>query len=110
MIWRLYPVGPRPPECACSCGLDLPLDDDWDREGKRGALARLRLDPDLAPVHLDDALRYGGSEIDDLQRPALYEHASSKCSPFSYDKSLMVEESLLKADGIGRGGGRRAYR
>src|SRR6516164_3054300 len=33
-----------------------------ERESKRGALAGLRLDPDSAPVHLDDALRYGESQ------------------------------------------------
>jgi hypothetical protein len=43
----------------CSCGLHLPLDDNRKREGKRGALAGLRLDPDFAAVHFDDALRYG---------------------------------------------------
>ena len=48
-------VDPRPPECACSCrGLHLPLDDNWKREGKCGALARLRLDPNSSAVHLDD--------------------------------------------------------
>src|SRR5947209_8050598 len=50
---------PPPPKCACSCRLRLPLDNDRERERKRGALASLRLDPNLAPVHLDDALRYG---------------------------------------------------
>ena len=49
----------RPPEYVCSCGLDLSLDDDWERECKCGALARLRLDPYPAAVHLDDALGYG---------------------------------------------------
>src|SRR5271166_402736 len=38
--------------------VDLLLDDDWERESKRRALARLRLDPNLAAMHLDDALRY----------------------------------------------------
>src|SRR6516164_2736027 len=33
-----------------------------ERESKRGALAGLRLDPDSAPVHLNDALRYGKSQ------------------------------------------------
>jgi hypothetical protein len=37
----------------------LPLDDDWECERKRRALADLRLDPDSAAVHLNDALRYG---------------------------------------------------
>jgi len=36
----------------------LPLNDDRDRECKRRAVVRLRLDPYLAAVHLDDALRY----------------------------------------------------
>ena len=39
--------------------IDLLLDDDRKCESKRRALADLRLDPDLAAVHLDDALRYG---------------------------------------------------
>src|SRR6516165_4761650 len=42
-----------------SCGLYLALDDDREREGECRALAGLRLDPDLAAVHLNDALRYG---------------------------------------------------
>jgi hypothetical protein len=37
----------------------LPLDDNRKRESKSRASARLRLDPDLAAMHLDDALRYG---------------------------------------------------
>src|SRR5215831_2799180 len=45
-----------------SCGLHLPLNNHRKREGKRRALARLRLDPDLAAVHLDDALRYGEAQ------------------------------------------------
>ena len=32
------------------------------RKCKRGALARLRLDPDFAPMHLNNALRYGQSQ------------------------------------------------
>jgi hypothetical protein len=40
----------------------LPLDDDGKRESKRRALAGLRLNPDLAAVHLNDALRYGESQ------------------------------------------------
>ena len=44
---------------ACSRSLHLPLDDHREREGKRRALARLRLDPNPAAVHLNDALRYG---------------------------------------------------
>src|SRR5580700_2122503 len=43
----------------CRFYIDLPFDDDREREGKRRALAELRLDPDFAAVHLDDALRYG---------------------------------------------------
>src|SRR5262249_31729807 len=58
MIWR-YPAGPRPSEYACSCHLHLAFNDDREREGKRRTLPRLRLDPDLAAVHLDDALGYG---------------------------------------------------
>jgi hypothetical protein len=42
-----------------SCSLHLPLNDDRQREGKCGALTKLRLDPNSAAVHLDDALRYG---------------------------------------------------
>src|SRR5262249_60572137 len=49
----------RRQEWACSCGLNLPLDDDRQRECKSRALARLRLDPNPTAVHLDDALRYG---------------------------------------------------
>src|SRR5262249_32969312 len=41
------------------CRFHLSLDNDREPEGKCRALARLRLDPDLAPVHLDDAFRYG---------------------------------------------------
>jgi hypothetical protein len=48
--------GPQPPECACSCSLHLPLNNDWKCERKCGALARLRFDPDFASVHLNDAL------------------------------------------------------
>ena len=45
---------------ACSCGFHhLPLNDDREREGKSRALARLRLDPDLAAVHLNDPLGDG---------------------------------------------------
>src|SRR5262249_4829363 len=58
MIWR-YPAGPRRPEYACSCRLHLAFNDDREREGKRRTLPRLRLDPDLAAVHLNDALGYG---------------------------------------------------
>jgi len=47
-------------ECTSSCRLHLPLNDDREREGKRGALTRLRLDPDSAPVHLNDAFGSSG--------------------------------------------------
>src|SRR6516165_4218778 len=53
------PPGPRPPECVCSCGLHLPLNDDGKRERERRTLTDLRLDPNPSAVHLDDALRYG---------------------------------------------------
>jgi hypothetical protein len=39
----------------------LLLDDDRECESKRRALTNLRLDPDFAAVHLDDALGYGES-------------------------------------------------
>ena len=39
--------------------LHLSLDNNREPERKCRALARLRLDPDLAAVHLTDALRYG---------------------------------------------------
>jgi hypothetical protein len=35
----------------------LLLNDDWQCEKERRAFARLRFDPDLAAVHLNDALR-----------------------------------------------------
>jgi len=38
--------------------IHLLLDDDWECERKRRALADMRLDPYLTAVHLDDALRY----------------------------------------------------
>jgi hypothetical protein len=44
---------------ACSCWLYLPLNDDRERESKSRALARLGLDPDFTPMHLNDAFRYG---------------------------------------------------
>ena len=34
--------------------VDLLLDDDRERKRKRRALARLRLNPDFAPVHLNE--------------------------------------------------------
>ena len=37
------------------CRFHLSLDNDREPEGKCRALARLRLDPDLAAVHLNDA-------------------------------------------------------
>src|SRR6516164_1694557 len=42
-----------------TCRLHLSLDNDREPEGKSRALARLRLDPDFAPVHLNNAFRYG---------------------------------------------------
>src|SRR6516164_7086475 len=45
-----------------SCGVHLPLNDHWEREGKRRALARLRLDPNPSAVHFDDPLRYCESQ------------------------------------------------
>ena len=44
---------------SCSCRLQLSLNDDRKGERESGSLPRLRLDPDSAPVHLNDALRYG---------------------------------------------------
>ena len=41
-----------------SCSVHLPLNNHREREGKRRALPRLRLNPDPAAVHLNDALRY----------------------------------------------------
>src|SRR5215469_10404741 len=46
-------------KCACSCCFHLPLDDHRKSEHKSRALTDLRLHPDLAAVHLNDALRYG---------------------------------------------------
>src|SRR5215472_16691031 len=49
-------------DCRCaggdSCSLHLSLDDDRKRECKSRALAGPRLHPNLAAMHLDDALRY----------------------------------------------------
>src|SRR5215471_15489321 len=42
-----------------TCRLRLSLDNNREPEGKCRALARLRLDPDLASVHLNDTLGYG---------------------------------------------------
>ena len=39
--------------------VDLLLNNNRQGECECGTLARLRLDPDLPAVHLDDALRYG---------------------------------------------------
>src|SRR5437660_11663515 len=39
--------------------IHLLLDDDRELERKGRALTRLRLDPNLSAVHLNDALRYG---------------------------------------------------
>ena len=47
---------------ACSCGLNLPLNDDRQRECKSRALAGLRLDPNPAAVHLNDPLGDGQSQ------------------------------------------------
>ena len=47
---------------ACSRRLHLSLNNHRKREGKRRALARLRLDPNPAAVHLNDALGYGESQ------------------------------------------------
>ena len=46
-------------ELLSTCRLHLSLDNDREPEGKSRALARLRLDPDFAPVHLNNAFRYG---------------------------------------------------
>src|SRR5262249_51552820 len=46
-------------ELLSTCRPHLPLDNDREPEGKRRALAGLRLDPDPAPMHLNDAFRYG---------------------------------------------------
>src|SRR5215467_7993683 len=45
-------------ELLSTCRVHLSLDNDWEPEGKCRALARLRLDRDLAPMHLNDAFRY----------------------------------------------------
>jgi hypothetical protein len=39
-----------------------PLNNDRERERKSRALTGLRVEPDLAPVHLNDAFRYGKSQ------------------------------------------------
>src|SRR6516162_1077870 len=49
-------------ELLSTCRFHLPLNDDREREGKSGALAGLGFDPDSAPVHLNDPLRYGESQ------------------------------------------------
>ena len=46
-------------ELLSTCRFHLSLDNDREPEGKCRALAGLRFDPDLAPVHLNDAFRYG---------------------------------------------------
>ena len=38
------------------------LNDDREREGECRALADLQLNPDFAPMHLNDALRYGKAQ------------------------------------------------
>src|SRR5262249_2224758 len=45
-----------------TCRLRLSLDNNREPEGKCRALARLRLDPDLAAVHLNDAFRYSEAQ------------------------------------------------
>src|SRR5262245_11528726 len=57
-----YPADPQPPVCVYSCGLHLPLDDHRKSEHKSRALTDLRLDPDLAAVHLNDPLGDGQSQ------------------------------------------------
>jgi hypothetical protein len=49
-------------ELLTTCWFHLSLDNDREPEGKCGALAGLRLDPDLAAVHLNDALGDGESQ------------------------------------------------
>src|SRR5262249_43988748 len=49
-------------ENACSCGLNLPLNDDRQRECKSRALAGLGIDPNPGAVHFNDALRYGETQ------------------------------------------------
>jgi hypothetical protein len=46
------------PECACSFRFHLPFNYHRKRESECRALAGLRLDPDPAPVHLDNAFGY----------------------------------------------------
>ena len=41
-----------------SCWLHLPLNDDGKHKRERRTLTDLRLDPNSAAVHLNDALRY----------------------------------------------------
>jgi hypothetical protein len=55
-------TGPPPRQCACSSCPDLLFNSYWESERKRRALPRLRLDPNPAAVHLNDALRYGKSQ------------------------------------------------
>src|SRR5262249_52099782 len=38
------------------------LNDDWKGESERGALPRLRLNPDFSSVHLNNALGYGQAQ------------------------------------------------
>ena len=49
------------PECACSCGLHLPLNDHWKRERKCRTLPRLE-STQIFAVHLNDTLRYGEAQ------------------------------------------------
>src|SRR5262249_2993544 len=46
-------------ELLFTCRFHLSLDNDREPECKCRTLPRLRLDPDLAAVHLNDAFRYG---------------------------------------------------
>src|SRR6516164_5064900 len=61
MIWRLSGWSSTT-RMRLLCRLHLLLDDDGEREGKSRALTRLRLDPDLAAVHLNDPLGNGQSQ------------------------------------------------
>src|SRR6516162_7605068 len=49
-------------ELLSTCRFHLSLDNDRKLEGKCRALARLRLDPDFAAVHLNDPLGNGQSQ------------------------------------------------
>jgi hypothetical protein len=49
-------------QCLRSCVLGLSFDANRQRERKCRTLTHLRVDPDFAAVHFDDALRYGQSQ------------------------------------------------